>query len=87
MDEKSEKCWCQSFRRSRVVSLNFRRGQENSQYRPNSSWVHLLVVPVFQGPWFISGISDLLTVKIRQKIMKCLANPLLLMKEVSERSD
>ena len=40
----------------------FHRGQENSSMDPKW-WIHLLVVPVYQGLFIISGISDLVTVE------------------------
>ena len=54
------------------------------QYIPKRFWIHPFVVPMFQGPWFISGIRDLMTVKFQQKIIKRLADPLLLRNASSE---
>ena len=44
-----------------MFSLNFPQRSRKFHWRPKH-----LVVPVFQGPWFISGINNLVTVKFRQ---------------------
>ena len=44
---------------------SFHRGRENSRMDQNW-WIHLLVVPVFQGAFIIRGISVLVTVEFRK---------------------
>ena len=43
----------------------FHRGRENSRIDPKW-WIHLLVVPVFQCLFIISGIRDLVMLKFRK---------------------
>ena len=44
---------------------SFHRGRENFSM-DQKWWIHPLVVPVFQRPFIISGISDLVTVEFRK---------------------
>ena len=44
---------------------SFHRGRENSSV-DQKWWIHLLVVPMFQGPFIISGIRDWVTAEFRK---------------------
>ena len=67
MTEKSEKMQTSEFKAQQLVLIKFQYRSEKLQYKPKSSWVHLLVVQVFQRPWFISGTYDLVMVESQKR--------------------
>ena len=66
MNEKSQKILTSEFWAQQRIFIIFSIEVGKIPEYNKSSWIHLHVITVFQWPWFISGISDLVTVEFRQ---------------------